>query len=326
MAATNPFRSEGEWLKSQFHAHSLNSDGSLSPEAVADQYFHHGFDVLTISDHWKLTKVDGPDGLLLIPGAELMVDPVGGPMCPEFLAIGIDDVPEDPNGDRANWYPYENCVIKTFATFDDGAAFVESFGGASVLCHPSWSGLPQESVFAATAMHGMEVWNASSHRENDRGDSTYMWDLTLDAGLTFAPFGTDDSHYPAFDVGDAWTMVHAAERTREAVVAALRAGHVYASNGPAVLDMQRDGEVVEVAFSPARDVWLHSGWEEGIGLSAGPRGRREGAEILERNDRGLITRARFTPNPDEWPAKREHRWWRLVVADEDGRRAWSNVI
>ena len=209
MPAANPFRLEGEWLKAQFHAHSLDSDGELPPDAVARQYHYQGFDVLTISDHWTMTKVDGPDGLLLIPGAELMVDPVGGPMCPEFLAIGIDDVPEEPSGDPANWYPYEHCVIKTFATFDDGAAFVESFGGASVLCHPSWSGLPQAAVFAAAAMHGIELWNASAHRENDRGDSAYVWDLALDAGLSFAPFGTDDSHYPAFDVGDAWTMVRA---------------------------------------------------------------------------------------------------------------------
>jgi hypothetical protein len=323
---TNPFRAEGEWLKAQFHAHSLDSDGDLPPEAVADEYYHRGFDVLTISDHWTLTKVDGPDGLLVIPGAELMVDPIGGPMCPEFLAIGIDDVPEEPNGDQDNWYPYSNCVIKTFATFDDGAAFVAERGGVSVLCHPSWSGLPQQTVFAAGAMDGIEIWNASSHRENDRGDSTYMWDLALDAGVSFAPFGTDDSHYPAFDVDDAWTMVRAEERTRESVIGALRAGHVYASNGPNVLDLERDGDAVEVTCSPVHDIWLHGGWEEGLGVSAGPRGRRDDAAILERDGRGLITRARFTPSPDQWAAKREDRWWRLVVADEGGRRAWTNVV
>jgi predicted metal-dependent phosphoesterase TrpH len=140
---TNPFRLEGEWLKAQFHAHSLNSDGAVAPEEVALSYRDRGFDVLTISDHWTMTKVDAPDGLLLIPGAELMVDPVAGPMCPEFLAIGIDDVPDQPSGDQTNWYPYENCVIKTFATFDDGVAYVEGFGGASILCHPAYSGLPQ---------------------------------------------------------------------------------------------------------------------------------------------------------------------------------------
>lgn len=326
MTSTNPFRVEGEWLKSQFHAHSLASDGELPPESVAVQYRHHGFDVLTISDHWTMTKVDAPDGLLLIPGAELMVDPAGGPMCPEFLAIGIDEVPEEPGGDPANWYPYMNCTIKTFATFDDGAAFTEAQGGVGVLCHPSWSGLPQDAVFAARAMLGMEIWNASAYRENDRGDSSYVWDLALDAGLSFAPFATDDSHYPAFDVGDAWTMVRAPDRTRAAVVEALRAGHTYASNGPSILDVERDGDTVEVVCSPAHDIWLHASYELGTGVSVGPRGRLEGAEILERTDRGLLTRVRFTPVEDPWEAVRPRAWARLVVADEHGRRAWSNVV
>lgn len=323
---SNPFRADGEWLKAQFHAHSLNSDGELPAEAVARQYAHHGFDVLTISDHWTMTKLDPPDGLLLIPGAELMVDPVGGPMCPEFLAIGIDEVTEEPNGNRDNWYPFENSVIKTFATFQDGHDYVRAQGGATVLCHPSWSGLPSESVFAAHMLDGIELWNASAHRENERGDSSYVWDLALDTGLSFTPFGTDDSHYPAFDVGDAWTMVRAAERTREAVVAAIIAGHTYASNGPRIHDVVRDGETVEVTCSPVRDVWLHGSYEEGLGTSVGPRGRLEGVQVLERNDRGLFTRLRLTPYPDGVQSDRPLRWWRLVVEDEAGRRAWTNVV
>jgi hypothetical protein len=320
------FGAPGEWLRSQFHAHSLASDGDLPPDAVAAQYRHHGFDVLTISDHWTMTKVDAPDGLLLIPGAELMVDPVAGPMCPEFLAIGIDEVPEEPGGDPDRWYPYMNCVIKTFATFEDGAAYVAGFGGATVLCHPAWSGLPQATVEAARALDGIELWNASAHRESDRGDSSYVWDLALDAGLSFTPLGTDDSHYPAFDVADAWTMVRAAERTREAVVEAIRAGHTYASNGPTVLDVERDGDAVEVTSSPARHVWLHGGWEDGSAASVGPRGRLEDAAILDRNDRGLITRVRFSPSPDEQAAARGSRWWRVVLEDEHGRRAWTNLV
>ena len=322
----NPFRIDGEWLKAQFHAHSRNSDGESPPEELAAAYREHGFDVLTISDHWTMTKIDGPDGLLLIPGAELMVDPVGGPMCPEFLAIGIDDVPEEPSGDPTNWYPYENSVIKTFATFDDGIAHVEGFGGAAILCHPAWSGLPQPTVLAARGAHGLEVWNASAHRENDRGDSSYVWDLCLDEGIALAPVGTDDSHYADTDIADAWTMVRSADRTREGVVAALRNGHVYASNGPAILDVERDGDEVEVAVSPARGVWLHGSWEDGIGLSAGDRSRLEQGEILARDDHGWLTRVRFTPQPDGWPTKRSSRWWRVVAEDAAGRRAWSNVV
>ena len=104
------------------------------------------------------------------------------------------------------------------------------------------------------------------------------------------------------------------------------AGNVYASNGPAILDVERDGETVEVSCSPAREVWLHGSWEAGIGLSTGERARFDDGEILERDDAGAITRARFTPSPDEWPAKRDRRWWRLVVEDAAGKRAWSPIV
>ena len=120
-------------------------------------------------------------------------------------------------------------------------------------------------------MHGVEVWNASAHRENDRGDSAYVWDRQLDEGAELAPFATDDTHYGATDLGD-------------------------------------------------------GSWEAGIGLSTGERARFDDGEILERDDAGAITRARFTPSPDEWPAKRDRRWWRLVVEDAAGKRAWSPIV
>jgi hypothetical protein len=43
------------------------------------------------------------------------------------------------------------------------------------------------------------------------------------------------------------------------------------------------------------------------------------ARILERDDRGLVVRARFTP-----PADLPYR--RLVVEDERGRKAWTNPL
>jgi hypothetical protein len=73
-------------------------------------------------------------------------------------------------------------------------------------------------------------------------------------------------------------------------------------------------------------VWLHGSWESGLGVSTGERAPSEGGQILERDGAGAITRARFSPEPDEWPAKRERRWWRLVVEDAAGKRAWSAVV
>ena len=276
-----------------------------------------------------MTKVDGPAGLLLVPGAELMVDPVEGPMCPEFLAIGIDDVPEEPSGDPANWYAYENCIIKTFATFDDGAAYVEGFGGASILCHPSWSGLPQATVFAAArdARHrGVERLRAPGERSRRQRATSGIW--PLDAGLSFAPFAHRRLALPArstWATRGRWCGPRTA-RARPSVASAAGGARlrVERPRDPRRRARRRGGRG-RAARRP-RDVWLHGGWEEGIGRVAGPRGRLEDGAILERDDRGLITRARFTPSADAWPDKRDRRWWRLVVADERGRRAWSNVV
>jgi hypothetical protein len=114
-------------------------------------------------------------------------------------------------------------------------------------------------------------------------------------------------------------MVRAAERSEAAVLEALRQGHTYASAGPQIRDIAVDGTELEVRCSPARAVVMASRYETGWSVMAGGRNRMEEARVLERDDRGLIVRARFTPSI-ELP----HR--RIVIEDEAGRRAWSNPI
>jgi hypothetical protein len=63
-----------------------------------------------------------------------------------------------------------------------------------------------------------------------------------------------------------------------------------------------------------------SRYELGWGLRTDGRGRQDGARILERDDRGLIVRARFTPPSEDLP------YLRVVVTDEAGRSAWTNPI
>ena len=57
--AGNPFQADGHWLKCALHAHSTESDGDLPPAALATQYAAVGFDVLSITDHWRLTLLPG---------------------------------------------------------------------------------------------------------------------------------------------------------------------------------------------------------------------------------------------------------------------------
>src|SRR5215208_50623 len=58
------------WYKGNTHTHTLNSDGDSTPDEVVRWYREHGYQFLVITDHDKITIVDG-GGLLLIPGEEV---------------------------------------------------------------------------------------------------------------------------------------------------------------------------------------------------------------------------------------------------------------
>ena len=320
MTEGNPFDVDGVWLKSAFHTHTARSDGELDPAAHVRHHEWMGFDVVAVTDHWTLTHEPSTDHILVITGAELAADPYGEALADsEILAIGISDIPEDPGGDRAKWGPIDAYTYKTFPDLSAAARCIADQGGVSFIAHPYWSGIPLETLMAVEGAHGIELFNSSAHRENARGDSSYVWDLCLDRGKRFWAFGTDDCHYPGFDIGDAWTMVRAAERTEAAVLEALRQGHTYASAVPQIRDITVDGTELEVRCSPARAVVMASRYETGWAVMAGGRNRMEEARVLERDDRGLVVRARFSPSI-ELP----HR--RVVIEAEAGRKAWSNPI
>jgi hypothetical protein len=313
-----PFDQEGVWLKAALHTHSTRSDGLLDPEVMVEHHEWLGFDVIAITDHWTLTKVSSTEHILVITGAELAADaPEGMDTDVEILAIALDDIPEDPAGDRKNWGPVDNYLYKTFPDLTAAARAIDEQGGVGFIAHPYWSGMTLETILTAEGPVGLEVFNASSERENGRGDSSYMWDLALERGKRLWGFATDDSHYPGFDYGDAWTMVRAAERTQDRFLDALRRGHFYASNGPRIGSVELDGGAVEIACSPARSVTLMANREHGWAVRSDHRGMQFEARILDRDDAGGLTRARFEPSEDV-------AYRRLVVEDERGRRAWTN--
>jgi hypothetical protein len=317
----NPFRADGEWLRTQLHDHTVESDGELTPEDHVALYDSLGFDVVALTDHWKVTRVPSTPRTLVLTGAELAVDPMGPGRYTEILAIGIDEIPEDPGGDHRYWEPIDNYFFKTFPDLTVAAAEIGRQGGAAFVAHPYWSGLSPEVVLGADGLTGLELFNASSEREDGRGDSSYVWDLALEAGHNLSAIATDDCHYGETDYGAAWTMVRATDRTEEGVLDALRAHRSYCSNGPEILDVERDGDDVEVRCGPASTVRFQSRYE--VGWSARvDRDRGEPVRILERDADGRIVRARLVGPTDPPPEP----YLRIVVEDERGRRAWTNPI
>lgn len=317
---TNPFERDGVWLRCALHTHTTESDGQVEPRFLVRDYEEAGFDAVAITDHWRLTLVPSTGRLLTIPAAELTYD-VGPGRVGEFLAYGIGEIVDDPGGLRENWITNEeeHWEQRTFPDFSSAIRWTSGQGAVAYAAHPYWSGLDPSVLLAAEGLAGLEVYNGTSETENGRGDSSPWWDALLGAGKLVFASATDDQHVPLFDLGLAWTMVRARDRSVEAVVEALRTGASYASAGPAIHEAHLDGDAVEVVCSPCRAVVLGMAEERGASVTAGERGRWMG-RVLETNDEGLITRARVeSTEPDPG-------YVRVSVVDAAGRKAWTNPL
>jgi hypothetical protein len=295
------FGDGGVWLRCQLHAHTTNSDGAPTPEALCDHYAEAGFDVLAITDHWHVTDC-GHERLLVIPSSELSCRSPSPTGEAEALALGVAELPSPRE-------PFEDVEAM--------ASWIVDHGGVPYLCHPYWSGMRVEEVLAAPSLAGIEIWNGSSEVQQGNGLSTVHWDDAIQAGRLLLGIATDDCHEPGGDSRVGWTWVLAAERSRAGVLDALRTGRAYGSAGPRLLGVDVEPDAVVVRCSAARAVRLRSGPWDGCAVNADPDEMDWRGEILERDTEGLVTAARLG-YPERW------RWARVEIEDEHGRRAWSN--
>lgn len=301
----NTFATEGQWLRCALHAHTTNSDGELPPWALAAHYRRAGFDVLATTDHWARTEIEGDaaDGLVVIPSAELnawLPDGADG----HVLALGIDSIP-----DRREPFP----------TLAEASRWIAEHGGISLLAHPRWTGATVAALADAPDVLGIEVYNAGCELECSRGLASDLWDEVLQTGRRCTAIATDDSHLPGYDSALAWTMVRATERTPAGVLDALRRGRSYGSCGPQIEQIEVTASEIHVRVSPSPWVALVSGPHDGGRVNAGRLGLCTRGTISETTTDGLIVAARF-----EHPSRSS--WARLELADQQGRRAWSNSL
>jgi predicted metal-dependent phosphoesterase TrpH len=300
-----PFDHDGAWYRCQLHAHTTHSDGEATTQGLVEHYARAGYDVLAITDHWLITchePEEGASDILLIPSSELSARIDGG-LEADVLAYGIDELPE----------PREE-----FPSIAEAASWITARGGVAYLAHPYWSGLTADHYLGAPDLVGIEVMNGGSEALQGNGLSAVHWDDILQRGGSCLGIATDDSHYTGQDSRLAWTMVRAPERSRSAILEALRSGSFYSSTGAEIhaVEVHADGHV-DVRTSPARAVTLRSGRWDGCRVNAGRLEMNWRGSAIERTRDGSLTAVRFEPPEFE-------RWGRVEVLGIDGGLAWSN--
>jgi hypothetical protein len=288
---TNIFAADGVWLKGNLHTHTTESDGAYSPAENVHWHEEHDYDFVAITDHDRLTdphRFCDPQ-LVTLLGTELSLGMTTGDGPFHLVAFGL---PQDFVPPKANSLAPQA-----------GIELVNASGGLCFVAHPHWSSTPMEELAACQGFAGVEIFNMGCEWENRTGTADTYWDDLLRRGRSVWGFATDDSHWRYPDHGGGWIVVRAAERSAEAILAAIKSGQFYASRGPQIEAIEFDGTTLRVQTSPVESIY----WTEG----------RRGWSLHATDEQG-ITEAEFVV--------KARRYFRVMAVDGDGRVAWSNPV
>ncbi|WP_163550034.1 PHP domain-containing protein [Candidatus Frankia nodulisporulans] len=258
-----PFGRLGRFWRGNLHTHTDRSDGALSPAETARHYRQAGYDFLAITDHFRARF-----GFPLVDTRDLRTEGF-------TTLIGAElHAPRTEFSDE--WHIIAVGLPLGFPRpepEETGPALARRARAAGAfigMAHPAASLLTLADAESLDAAHAVEVHNALAALE-DRGDS--------------------------------WVHVRAVALDPNELLAALKAGHYYASTGPELHDVElREGQIT-VRCSPVRRILL----------TGGVPGKQVlvGKELTE----GSLPVAMFGDG-----------YCRVTVEDAAGGRAWTNPI
>jgi hypothetical protein len=304
-----PFAQPGRFWRGNLHTHSTRSDGHLEPAETVAWYHDNGYDFVALTDHFVSrfghpltdTREFRRSGFTTIIGAELHAPRTEVGNLWHLIGAGL---------------PLDFARPEPGETGPQLAARAAASGAFVIVAHPAYYGLTVADVESVTAAHAMEIFNGASALAYEMGDSSHILDVLISRGRRIDACATDDAHfeYPDYpDHGLGWVHVRAEENDPEALVAALKAGHFYASEGPELREVAIDGDEIVIASSPVQKV-IVSGGGERYECRYGPALTETRIPLAMFHNHG------FEVDP------RVGAYIRVTVVDADRKRAWTNPI
>lgn len=305
MSRLSAFTAPGRFWRGNLHTHSNRSDGDLPPDEVCRRYRAEGYDFMALTDHF-IGLYDYPitdtlpyrtEGFTTLLGAELHSGAQANGELWHILAVGLPPDFARPNAPHFRPVPGQESGAAIARRAVQAGAFV-------AIAHPQWSGLTPEDMREIDAAHAVEIYNHGCAMGCDRPDGFALADQLLSEGRRVSLIATDDAHFHEPDHFGGWVMVKAPENTPESLLAALKRGDFYSSQGPLLHDVRIEGRKVVVESSAVVSVVAMGRGQGAMGVHGRSMTRTE------------VSLDRMEGSP----------WLRVSVIDAAGRRAWSNPI
>jgi hypothetical protein len=331
-----PLRAGPAWYRGDLHMHTAQSDGECPSQTgkmvpcpvyfTADAAARRGLDFIAITDH-NATSQYNPmrelqpyfDKLLLISGREITT------FDGHINLLGTTDFVDFRLGSKE--VPDMNTLLRSAG----------SMGGITSINHPGdpsgelcmGCGWTPQSKVDMQLLTAVEAVNGGSEQYGI--PNIPFWDKQLNVGCRLAGIGGSDNHRPMQpldgigSIGSPTTVVYATELSTPAIVAGIRAGHVFidiagtrdrlfevtARVGDKVAHMgdflvARDGETVNfnlhvTAAAGGNVRWIEDGHEVAL----------KTASAVSSADQSF---------PMVWVSDGRRHWFRAEVAGADGKQ------
>jgi hypothetical protein len=213
------------WFRGDLHAHTIHSDGEWDVTGLIEYACGRGFDFVTLTDHNTVTGLPelsrlSPPNLLAMGGVELTT------FWGHALCLGT-----------RNWIDWR--VRPGQREMVDIARELLADGNLFIIAHPCSDGDPEctgchwdyPDMMPGVSRH-VEVWNYwwKSHANNEQ--ALALWYDWLNRGCQMVATAGSDSHRRQDQANPLpFVGVYAADWSEEALLAAVKAGHLYLSSG-----------------------------------------------------------------------------------------------
>lgn len=278
------FGKTGNFYKANLHCHSTNSDGKLSVEELKEAYKSRGYSVVAFTDHEHLLDNShlNDDSFLAITSCEIAIkaEPEKSTLVKtDMQVVHLNFYAKEQGNTLTPCYNsvydhFLNDRIRGRVRFSGEYDRVYSKEGINAIIseakkrgflvsynHPTWSLEDSRHFLEYEGLFAVEIYNHSCFIQGLPSDEVAV-DKFRRAGKRVFLTACDDNHNltPIGEIRSdsfgGFVMIDAEELSYSAIMAALERGDFYASQGPEIYSIVREGDTVKVSCSSAERISL----------------------------------------------------------------------
>ena len=252
------FRADKNIYKANMHCHTTVSDGKHTPEQIKEMYKARGYSIVAFTDHRNLVDRSflNDNDFLAISGVEVNTNVMNESWVNTKtyhlnLYATKPDLPQPPQMNDVDYHDI-NAVNKYIKDrVDEG--FLVCYN------HPYWSLQTYEEYKDLRNCFAMEIYNHGCELEGYYGYNPQVFDEMLRTGNNIYCLSVDDNHNDWIDDSfGGFININSGSLEYGAIITALKNGDFYASQGPEIYEITRDGNKIHVKCSEVSVIHLYT--------------------------------------------------------------------